>query len=982
MKRLHSFLCLLGAYGFFLYLSIAACAPNPVFAHTPDDHHTWAETKLQSLSLEQKIAQLLMIRVRSDYDNKTIKDILAQVAKYQPGGICFFQGSPIREINLTNRLQANSNIPLLISIDGEWGPAMRLDSCTVFPRQMTLGALSPQYDSLIYQMGFEMAKQCLALGIHIDFAPCVDINSNIHNPVINSRSFGELPDEVTRKSILLMHGLQDGGVSACVKHFPGHGNTKVDSHVDLPVIRSPRAELDKIELFPFRRNIAEGVDMVMVSHLNVPALDNGKNAMASLSYKIITDLLRKEMGYDGIIITDAMDMNGLRKFYSHDGDAEIAALLAGIDILLLPSDLNIVINAIKNAVLKGVIPEELIDERCLRVLRFKEYKGLCNFQPIPSDHVSIELNSPSTQSLIDKIEEKAITLLVNKQNTLPLSVSDSTSLLLCVGGFEDSATYRELAAHYHLDFMQVHRSVNKKNYPAFIDSIAQYQTVIVYVLGTNQLIKSNYGVYAETIDFLKSILVNKKVVFSFFGNPYALVRFPELSRYESVIVGYQPTFNSAKATLKAIFGEIAFSGHLPVSVSNFPAESGLSLPPALKDSVLKKDNISLLPDSTNRKMDSLVQAAIDAKIIPGCQVLAIQSGKTVFYKNYGNLRYSDDEPVNSETMYDVASMTKPLATTLALMKLYDADSVDLHDRIGQYLPYLKGTDKADITITELLTHTSGLPPFIPFYKQISANNRWDTTFLRNVKSTQFSIQVAENVFLNNKFPDIARKKIANCKSGEKKYVYSDLNFILLKDIVETISRKPLDDYLEENIYEPLGLQSTTFNPLHHFDKERIAPTEEDTYFRFQLIQGYVHDQSAAVFGGVCGNAGLFSTAKEVAVILSMLMNDGTWNGKIFFSHKTVKLFTSTYSIHGCHRRALGFDTPSYAKKNPVLPEMAGHDTYGHQGFTGTVFWCDPENDLIYVFLSNRVYPNTEPNNLSKSKLRLYLHEEIYRGLGL
>ncbi|MDD4395479.1 MAG: glycoside hydrolase family 3 N-terminal domain-containing protein [Bacteroidales bacterium] len=962
----------------FLFL----CAPS-LHASTPDDDKSWSVHQLNSLTLEQKIAQLLMIRVRSDYDSKTLAGIYDIIAKYQPGGVCFFQGGPVREISVTNKLQSLSSVPMLISIDGEWGPAMRLDSCTVFPRQMTLGALSWADDSLIYQMGFEMARQCLKLGIHIDFAPCVDINNNSRNPVINSRAFGETPELVTRKSLFLMHGLQDAGESACIKHFPGHGDTRVDSHVALPTISNTRFDLEQVELFPYRRLIAAGVDMVMVSHLNVPALDDAKNSIASLSFKIITELLRKQMGFDGIIITDAMDMNGLRNYYSHSGDAEIAALLAGVDILLLPSDLKVVINAISDAVRNGKISEELINEKCLRVLRFKESKGLTTFNTLSLDSVYQELNNSATQSLINKIEAKALTLLRNRENLLPLNkVADSSALFLCIGSCEDSTVYRQLANQYNLGFMQLPRSISKQHYSVLIDSMNRYDTIIVAVLETNQFIKYNYGVYTETIDFLNMIPEDKKIVFALFGNPYALSSFKNLNQFSSVIVGYQCTCNSVKSMMKAAFGEAGFTGQLPVSSGPFKVLSGIVLRPTKEDSVLNKDNFSVLPAENNHRIDSLVEVAIENKIIPGCQILAMQSGKPVYYKNFGNQRYDGENPITSETLYDVASMTKSLATTLAVMKLYDEDKIDLHDKIGKYLPYLNGTDKANLTLVELLTHTSGLPAFIPFYREIAPAGKWNNTYLSKTKNTQFSVQVAENVFVRSDFPDMVRKKIANCQLGEKKYVYSDLGFILLKDMVEEITGEDMSTYLKRNFYEPLGLAHTTFNPRDFFDKNKIAPTENDTYFRFQVIQGYVHDQSAAVFGGVCGNAGLFSTAKEVSVILSMLMNGGTWNGKTYFSNKTVKQFTSTYSIHGCHRRALGFDTPSFSKNSGVIPVMAANTTYGHQGFTGTVFWCDPENDLIYVFLSNRVYPNAEPNNLSKSKLRLYAHEEIYKGLGL
>lgn len=376
----------------------------------------------------------------------------------------------------------------------------------------------------------------------------------------------------------------------------------------------------------------------------------------------------------------------------------------------------------------------------------------------------------------------------------------------------------------------------------------------------------------------------------------------------------------------------------------------------------------------------MVQRCIEAKVLPGCQVLAVYKGEAVYYKNFGYQFYDTLYPVNDGTMYDVASMTKSLATTLAAMKLYDDGLLQISDRVEKYLPYVKGTPVARLTIAELMTHTSGLVPFIPFYKEISPKGIWDTAYINSVPSSKFSVMAADGVFLRNDFPDTVLSRIANRPLKEKKYVYSDLGFILLKEIVEHVGGMPMDIFLMQNFYAPLGLVRTGFNPLAWTGVGNIAPTEDDRYFRHQVVRGYVHDQSAAVFGGVCGNAGLFSTAREVAVILQMLMNDGVWDGRQYLKKETVKQFVSTYPLHGCSRRGLGFDTPSYASPNAVLPAAASNTTYGHQGFTGTVFWCDPQNDLIYVFLSNRVYPDADDNKLSRSKLRLLVHEEIYSGI--
>ena len=938
----------------------------------------WAENRLKNMSLEEKIAQLMMIRIHSNFSKEYQNNMVEEIEKYQPGGVCFFQGGPIREITLTNRIQAVSKIPLLVGIDGEWGPAMRVDSCHIFPRQMTMGAMDPQDDSLIYQMGCEVAKQCKAMGIHINFAPCVDVNNNRNNPVINSRSFGENRDFVAQKAIAYMQGMQDNGVSACAKHFPGHGDTGTDSHSSLPTIKKTRQELDSMELFPFRKIINAGVDMVMVSHLNVPALDPARNSIATLSYPIITELLQKDMAFDGIIVTDAMDMNGLRSHYPRVGDGEIKALLAGVDVLLLPGALSTVIPAIKNAVENGTIPEELIDEKCLKVLKFKYGKGLKHVKPLSTKDIYDKTNSASARKISAEIEAKSLTLLKNEDGILPLSTKEAGKVaLLCIGGIRDSAQYHQLCNQYGIGYVHTDRSIKKAKYPVLLNQLAPYSKVIIAMLSTNQLPNYHYGIYQESVSFIQEVLKSKDVILSVGANPYSLTRFGSFAKYKALIVSYQATPTTVAGVLAAVFGKASFSGRLPVATPAFKLQEGIQL-----HSLNDPNGFSTLTAAADRKIDSLMNNGIKNTIFPGAQVIAIHKGKVVYHKNFGHNTYEPTYPVTDGTIYDIASMTKSAATTLAVMKLYEEGKIKLTDKIGTYLPFLKGSNKENLTLAELLTHTSGLPAFIPFYKKMLTNNNWDPAWLRPEKGGPFTIEIAKDVYMHQGFPAAVKKEIANCKLGAKTYVYSDLGFVLLKEMVESLTGTTMDKYLEQHFYRPLKMNHTCFNPYRTVNINTIAPTENDRTFRKQVVQGYVHDQTAAVFGGVCGNAGLFSNVSDLAILFQMLMNGGTYNGITFFKKETVQLFTSTYVLHGCQRRGLGFDTPSHEKKSSILPAAASKKTFGHQGFTGTVFWCDPDNDLIYIFLSNRVYPDAEPNKLSKSGIRLHVHRAVYEGLGI
>ena len=926
---------------------------------------------LEEMTLEEKIAQLLIIRASSTEDDEYNRELVELVARIQPGGVCFFKGTPRKEALLTNRLQAASKIPMFVAIDGEWGPAMRLDSCVAFPRQMTLGALSEENDSLIYQMGREVAEQCKAVGINLNFAPCIDINNNSRNPVINSRSFGENRDKVCRKAALYMHGMQDGGIVTSIKHFPGHGDTETDSHVGLPVIKKSRIELDEMELYPYRKLINENPDMVMVGHLNIPALDPTDQSISSLSYPIVSQLLKKELGYNGLIITDGMEMNGVRKQNRFEGDVEIKALLAGVDLLLLPGETDSVIAAIKQAVETDIIPEELINERCLRVLQFKQNHGIFGFKPANIAELKSKMNSPKATQINQQLEEKALTLLKNEDNLLPLNAKTAESTaFLCVDRKTLQNDYKKIVKEYNLPYFYIDKKVSSKEQSGLLTQLAPYKQVIVAFGGSNQLGGSNYGIDMSSIKLLNRLAREKSVILIHLGNPYALNAFDSLTDYRAIIGAYQFTPSTVSAAMKACFGKTVCEGTLPVSINGFTAGSGIVLKTTFK-------NFSTLPESITQDLDKLLQDGIQNQIYPGCAVIALHHGKPVYHKVFGYLDYLRQDKVTPQTMYDIASVTKVAATTLAVMKLYDDHEIHLTDNIGKYLPYLAGTDKAHLTLEELLTHTSGLPSFIPFYKSIMGNEH----YLRAYKTENFHIQVADNLFLRNDYPDTIRYKVAHCKLKEKKYEYSDLNFLLLKDMVETVTKQPMEQFLAKHFYQPMRLSHTTFRPLENgFPRNGIAPTEKDELFRKQLVHGYVHDQTAALMNSNAGNAGLFSTTEDLAAIFLMLQNGGVYDETRYLSEATVAEFTKMHPMHHCQVRGYGFHTPKASGESSIVPADASTHIFGHQGFTGTVVWCDPEKELIFVFLSNRVCPDAEPNKLAKSGIRLKAHELVYKGI--
>ncbi len=936
---------------------------------------TWADSILKSFSLDQKIAQLLFIRAYSTRDS-VYEDSLVDVIKtYNVGGVCFFKGTPWRQSVLTNRIQSEARTPLLISIDAEWGLGMRLDSAFSFPRQMTLGAISD--DSLIYKMGYWVAEGCKRMGIHINFAPVVDINNNPANPVINFRSFGEDREKVAVKGSLYMLGMQDGGIMTTAKHFPGHGDTDTDSHVTLPLINHPMKRLDSIELYPFKRLIADGVNGIMVAHLYVPAFDSSVRVATTLSINTITGVLKNKLGFKGFVITDALDMKGVTKYFK-PGEIEVKALKAGNDILLLPQNVRSAIQGIRQAVDSGQVNEELINSKCRRILMLKYQMGLSQRTVIKTDRLFDDLNPPGAAALRNTLYQSAITLLKDDVQLIPLKSLDRRRFAsLSIG--DTTLTPFQAAANIYtgMDHFNVSMNPDKKLTDSLIDRLSEYHIILAALHRFSSFPADSFGLSRNVLHLLDTLFRENRCILSVFGNPYALAIIPGLRNAEAIIESYQDNPVAEKLTAELIFGGIPAKGRLPVSVAAFKAGTGEKTEKNRLEFVLPEE--IGIPTSALRSIDSVANAGIDAGAYPGCQILFLKGGKIFYEKSFGHPTYKDSVMVTNDDIYDIASVTKIAATTLALMKLYDDGKIKLNDSLGSYLPELRGSNKSGLILRDVLTHQAGLTAWVPFYEKTISAKGPDPWIYQPEYSKAFPHRVAENLYILKSYPDSIYQFIRSSPlRPSMDYKYSDLGFYLLKQVVERLTGKPFDLYLGEIFYKPMGLQSIGFHPMGRFDRKKLMPSEKDSVFRQQVIWGDVNDPGAAMLGGISGHAGLFSNSFDLAVIMQMLIQDGQYGGKQYIQPKTVREFTRAQFPQKGNRRGLGFDKP-LLNPSPEGPcyEGASPSSFGHTGFTGTMVWADPSNDLVYIFLSNRTFPDSKNTKLAGMNIRTNIHKIAY-----
>ncbi|MFK7934742.1 MAG: glycoside hydrolase family 3 N-terminal domain-containing protein [Saprospiraceae bacterium] len=941
----------------------------------------WVNDTYQAMSLDERIGQLMNIRAHSDLGPAHERKVESLIYDYYVGGLTFFQGSPEKQVELTNRYQKLSKrIPLMIAMDAEWGVGMRFKEKTInFPYQLMLGAI--QDNSLIYEMGVEVANQFKHLGMHVNYAPVADVNNNAGNPVINFRSFGEDRYNVAVKSYMYAKGMQDNGVMACAKHFPGHGDTDVDSHYDLPVISHDRKRLDSIELLPFRVMSQHGVGSMMVAHLSVPSIDATPNKPTTLSTAAVTDLLKNELNYKGLIFTDGLGMKGVTKHYK-PGILEAEAIVAGNDIMLLPEDIGATFKAIKEYMATGKITEERLAESVKKVLRAKYRLNLRKVDYLPQQNVRNAINNPAAKTLKRKLIENALTLVRDEAKHLPIEQLDGLSIAsLSIGAAGQTKFQNRLTSYKTMPHFQIKKDASDSERQQVVQRLQGAKKVIVSLHDMSQYPSKKFGITEETKDLLRQLNSNHEVILVVFGNPYALQYF---DAYKTVLVAYQENEDTEDLAAQALFGAIGLNGRLPVSVTNKShLNAGITTSKIYRLGYDIPESVGL-NSMVLSHIDTIAAEGINARAMPGCVVLVAKAGKVVFEKAYGHHTYAKKRRTQTSDIFDLASVTKIAAGTLSMMKLQSEDKVDIYQPMSSVLPNLKGTNKEKLLTQDIMAHRAGLKSWIRFYEQTLSggkkNPRPSSRFYQSKPGGEYALPVTEKLYLRRDMADSIWTQIHTSElRSNTNYKYSDLGFYLVADVVKNVAGQPINQYVQEQFYQPLGLQTATYNPLERFSKDRIPPTEEDKYFRRQRVHGYVHDMGAAMLGGISGHAGLFSNANDLAIIMQMFLNKGYYGGKYFLDAGVLERFTTRHPADT--RRGIGFDMQQLDPQLSInMSPLASQNTFGHLGFTGTCVWADPDHALVYIFLSNRTYPSMNNRKFGKMDIRPRIQTVIYEAL--
>jgi beta-N-acetylhexosaminidase len=949
----------------------AKAAANSIPAQKSADSHArlspeqkqWVDTALRQMTLEEKIGQLIFATYHGSFtatDSYAYSQMMHDVNDLHVGGfITITHGSPLGIVKsqayptavLTNQLQSKSKLPLLIGADFERGTAMRLEEGTSFPTAMALAAAGDPKDA--YTMGKITALEARAVGVQWIYAPDSDVNNNPANPIINTRSFGENPERVSAFVSEFIRGVQENDCLATAKHFPGHGDTAADSHIDLPVIQVDRNRLEHMELVPFRAAIAAGVGSIMTAHLNVPALEPDPNTPATLSYNVLTDLLRKELGYEGLVVTDAMDMGGITVRFA-PGDAAVRAFLAGADALLMPPVPDAAYDALLEAAKSGKISEKRLDASVRRILQAKARLGLNKERLVDLNELNEKFGKATWQAEAQEISDRGITLLRDAPKRLPLDGSKPSRALL-VSLYADPEPYpgedleRELKSRF--DSLLTLRADTKfvKADTLKLPSPDTYDVAILALFVRVSDRKGDVDVPADQLPLIDAIYKAGKPVISVgLGSPYLIERFPQAQTWLSAF-GISDVAQISVA--RALFGQIPIRGSLPVSIPGLALKAGFGIEVAEDPMTLQPMDVH--SEGQLKPAFNVIEKAIEDKAFPGATLAIGYRGK-LLVRSFGKLSYDAKSPATQvATMYDIASLTKVVVTTTLVEKLVEGDfpsSLDLDAPIERYLPDWPSGPQPEwrhkVTVRNLMTHTSGLPPFKEYWR--TSKGKEDT--LQRIFAEPLEYEPGSNV------------------------VYSDLGIILMAEIIQRLTGKPLDLLANEYIFRPLGMKDSMYLPPKNLWPE-IAPTEIDNQLRHRLVQGEVHDENAFAIGGVSGHAGVFSTSPDLAAFCQMLLNGGVYAHHRILKRATIAEFTVPQPS-AKNTRTLGWVVPTEGSSSGHY--FSSH-SYGHTGFTGTTIWIDPDRGVFVVLLTNRVNPTRENHKIAE--VRPAVHDAIMKALG-
>ncbi|MGJ5640759.1 glycoside hydrolase family 3 N-terminal domain-containing protein [Formosa sp. S-31] len=959
---------------FSIQVSFGQDSSNPLETRDVTLQQKWVDSVYNSMDLQEKIGQLFMVRAMTTANTRDVKLTEDLITKHHIGGIIYSKGGPEKLAKLNNRYQGLSKVPMLIGMDAEWGLAMRLDSTYAFPWNMTLGAI--QDKRLIERTGKHIAEHCKRLGIHFNFGPDVDINTNPNNPIIGNRSFGENRDKVTQDAIAFMKGFQGAGLLATAKHFPGHGDTETDSHKTLPTVAFNAQRIDSVELYPYKSLINEGVASVMVAHLNVPSLETQSNFPSSLSKTIVTGILKERLGFKGLIFTDALEMKGVANF-SSPGDIDLAAFLAGNDILLISEDVPKAIEKLTEACNDNLITEQRLAHSVKKILMAKYKVGLNHYKPIDTTNLISDLNRLKDDILNEELFENAITVVKNEEDLLPIRDLDKKSIAYVKMGDDDGTPFLNELKKY----TKVHH-IEGGDLSEIQTKLDNYNTVIIGLHRSNGNPWKDYKFTTQELVWLENISKTHKVILDVFVKPYALLDLPSVDSIESIVVSYQNSIVAQEKSAQIIFGAIPAKGKLPVSVGNsLNAGDGVELNSILRLGYTVPERVGVDSEKLHI-IDAIAERAVNEHMTPGIQLLVARKGKVIYNRNFGKHTYDKDaEEVKFDDIYDLASLTKILATLPLLMEIVERGEITIDSKLSQLLPEYKNSNKKDITIKQMLSHYARLKPWVPFYvATLDSLKKPSSNYYSHTESETFNIKVANNLFLKRDYPDSIQKVIRESDLLKRlSYRYSDLPYYILKKFIEQYYDRTLDFLVQKHFYESLGMNYTTYNPYKKFSLKHIIPTEVDDYYRYQVVQGYVHDMGAAMENGVGGHAGVFSNANDVAKIMQMYLQDGYYGGKRYLKPETIDAFNKCYYCKNDNRRGLGFDKPQLGTAGPTCGCLS-MKSFGHSGFTGTYAWADPDEELVYVFLANRTYPTAEQNTLLRENIRTDIQELIYESI--
>ncbi|WP_046744618.1 glycoside hydrolase family 3 N-terminal domain-containing protein [Kordia zhangzhouensis] len=935
----------------------------------------WVDSVYTHMTLSEKIGQLFSVGAYSDkglaHDNR-IKQL---VMRYKIGGVTFLGGHPTHQATLTNQLQRLSEIPLLISMDAEEVYGTKLDSTLRYPYPMMLGAV--QNDTIIQQIGTQIGEHYKQLGVHVSFMPLSTIYTDTDNRHVGNRSFGANMSNVQRKAYALLQGVQHTGTIVALKNFPTVGKVSMETTDKFPVSDLTAIEWDSIQLPSLKQLLAtQAIQAVQTTHVQIPDIQTEDGLSASLSHAIVTRKLQQELGFQGLIFSDRLDIESSNQT-AQIGDTELAAFLAGNDVLLLPTHVPVVIEKFEQAIADGRITEARLEQSVKKILGVKYLVNSQKTKTTVKDPRASQSRAIKAQLAHREAIKQAITAIKVNEEHLPIKNLELQKIAYVAMGDADGSVFEQTLRHYaSVTFIQ------EKDLDQLIAKLAPYTTVIIGFHQSEASPTADYKFTDREIVWLQEIARTNNVILDVFAHPASLQKVKSFTNIDTILVSYENSPAAQEISAQIIFGALPAKGKLPIHIKeDFVAGTGISTQtlPRLGYDLPETVGINSIK---LQKIDSLAQLVVSEEMAPGVQLLVARRGKIIYTKNFGYHTYDKKHKVTDNDIYDVASMTKILATLPIVMKLEESKKISLTSELAQLSEKFKNTNKDTLNIKEILSHYARLKPWIPFYINTldSVTKKPAKEWYSKKKSKKYAIQVADRLYMNVAYKDSIMQRIIDSDLLEKhQYRYSDLPFYILKDYIESTYNLDLNTLTQQYFYQSIGAHSTTYNPLEKFSKKMIVPSEKDDYYRNQTLQGYVHDMGAAMQGGIGGHAGLFSNANDVAKMMQMYLQGGRYGDKQYLLAETIEKFNNCYFCEQDNRRGVGFDKPQLGDAGPTCGCLS-MNSFGHSGFTGTYTWADPDEEIVYVFLSNRTFPTMTNRKLIKTNIRTQIQQLIYEAI--